>query len=74
MSCARFSKTSLKGIFEARVDQFVKLAKEDPDWTRDLLLNLSMKLKERTVLSKEDSDYLNPSSIDNYFKPNQETL
>ncbi|MDH5431117.1 MAG: integrase [Nitrosopumilus sp.] len=59
----------LEGDFEERVKQFVKHAKEDPDWTRDLLLNLSMKLKERTILSKEDSDYLNPSSIDNYFKP-----
>ena len=59
----------LEGDFEQRVKQLVKHAKEDPDWTRDLLLNLSIKLKERTVLSKEDSDYLNPSSIDNYFKP-----
>lgn len=58
-----------EGDFEARVSQFVKLAKEDPDWTRDLLLNLSIKLKERTKLPKEDSDYLNPNSIDNYFKP-----
>ena len=33
------------------------------------MLNLSIKLKDRTVLSKEDSDYPNPSSIDNYFKP-----
>ena len=57
-----------EGDFEARVNQFVKLAKEDPDWTRDLLLNLSIKLKERTKLPKEDSDYLNPNSIDNYFK------
>jgi len=58
-----------EGDFEQRVNQFVKLGKEDPDWTRDLLLNLSIKLKERTKLPKEDSDYLNPNSIDNYFKP-----
>ena len=58
-----------EGDFESRVNQFVKLAKEDPDWTRDLLLNLSIKLKERTKLPKEGLDYLNPNSIDNYFKP-----
>lgn len=58
-----------EGEFEDRIDQFVKLAKEDPDWIRDLLINLSIKLKERTKLSKENSEYLNPSSIDNYFKP-----
>lgn len=59
----------LEGDFEERVKQLVKHAKDDPDWTRDLLLNLSIKLKERTTLSKEEPDYLNPSSIDNYFKP-----
>jgi len=58
-----------EGDFKTRVERFVQIAKEDPDWTRDLLLNLSIKLKERTRLDKEDSDYLNPSSIDNYFKP-----
>ncbi|MCV0431528.1 integrase [Nitrosopumilus sp.] len=58
-----------EGDFEDRVNQFVKLAKEDPDWIRDLLINLSIKLKERTKLAKENSEYLNPSSISNYFKP-----
>ena len=58
-----------EGEFEARVKQLVKIAKEDPDWTRDLLLNLSIRLKERTKLPREDSNYLNPNSIDNYFKP-----
>ncbi len=45
-----------EGDFEARVNQFVKLAKEDPDWTRDLLVNLSIKLKERTKLHKDETD------------------
>ena len=58
-----------EGEFESRVKQLVKIAKEDPDWTRDLLLNLSIRLKERTKLPREDSNYLNPNSIDNYFKP-----
>ena len=59
----------IEGDFEDRVKQLVKHAKEDPEWTRDLLLNLSRKLKERTNLPKNDPEYLNPSSIDNYFKP-----
>ena len=54
---------------EDRVKQFVKHAKEEPEWTRDLLLNLSIKLKERTVLPKDNVNYLNSSSVDNYFKP-----
>ena len=58
-----------EGEFEDRVNQFVKLAKEDPDWTRDLLINLSIKLKERTKLERENPEHINPSSIDNYFKP-----
>ena len=59
----------LDGDLEDRVKQLVKYAREDPDWTRDLLLNLSIKLKERTKLPKDHPDYLNPNSIDNYFKP-----
>jgi len=59
----------LEGDFEERVKQLVTHAKEDPEWTRDLLLNLSRKLKERTNLPKNELEYLNPSSVDNFFKP-----
>ena len=59
----------LEGDFEERVKQIVNHAKEDPEWTRDLLLNLSMKLKERTKLARDNPEYLNPNSINNYFKP-----
>lgn len=59
----------LEGDFETRADQLVKMAKENPNWVRDLLLNLSKKLKQRTELSKDHADYLNPSSVDSYFKP-----
>ena len=33
------------------------------------MINLSKKLKQRTILSKDDPNYLNPSTIPNYFKP-----
>ena len=58
-----------EGSFEQRADQIVKTAKENPEWARDLLLNLSKKLRERTKLPKEHDDYLRPSSIANIFKP-----
>lgn len=50
----------LEGMFEERASQFVRLAKEKPDWTRDLLLCLSKKLHERSDLPKDDHDYLSP--------------
>lgn len=36
--------------------QLVKLAKEDPKWVRDLSLNLSRKLRERTKLPDKNPD------------------
>ena len=59
----------LEGAFEERVAQLVKYGREDPEWTRDLLLNLSGKLRKRTELPRDHPDYLNPSSLNNYFKP-----
>ncbi len=59
----------LEGDFEERVAQLVKHGREDQEWTRDLLLNLSRKLRERTTLPKDDPDYLNPTTFGNYFKP-----
>lgn len=58
-----------EGSFEERVSQLVKNGRENPDWTRDLLLNLSKKIRERTTHPKNDPNYLSPNSIDNYFKP-----
>ena len=64
----------LEGTFDQRANQLVKMAKEDPKWIIDILLNLSKKLRERTTLPKDHLDYLNPSSIDNYFKPIRKLL
>ena len=44
----------LEGTFEERVRQMVNIGREDPGWLRDLLLNLSRKLRERTELPKDD--------------------
>lgn len=59
----------LEGDFEQRVNQLVKLARENPKGATELLLSLSKKLRQRTELPKDHDDYLNPSSFDSYFKP-----
>ena len=64
----------LEGTFDQRANQLVHMAKEDPKWIMDILLNLSKKLRERTILQKDHRDYLNPSSVDNYFKPIRKLL
>lgn len=58
-----------EGTIEQRSEQIVKLAKDDSDYVQDLMLTLSKKLKDRTSLNKNDKNYLNPSTIPNYFKP-----
>ena len=69
MIVCEFLEDILEGEFEDRVRQLVTHGKEDPDWTRDLLLNLSRKIRKRTVLEHDDPDYLNPTTVPNYFKP-----
>ena len=65
----KYFEDILEGEFEERVAQLVRHGRDDPEWTRDLLLNLSRKLRERTTLPTDDPDYLNPTSFGNYFKP-----
>ncbi|MGI0007350.1 MAG: integrase [Nitrosotalea sp.] len=67
-------ETVFEGTFEQRANKFVLKAKSDPDWTINLLLALSKKLKGRTTLPKQDKDYLNPTSFGNYFKPLKKLL
>ncbi len=64
-----FLEEILEGGFGERVAQLVRYAREEPEWTRDLLLNLSGKLRKRTELARDHPDYLNPASFGNYFKP-----
>lgn len=59
----------LEGSLENRARQLVKMAKENADWATAVLLTISMKLKERTLLEPRDKDYLHPNSIRNKFKP-----
>ncbi len=50
----------LEGTFEERAQQMVDIGRDEPVWMRDLLLSLSRKLRERTELPTEHTNYLNP--------------
>ncbi|HKU32482.1 MAG TPA: integrase, partial [Candidatus Nitrosotalea sp.] len=47
----------LTGTFEERATQFVKKAKNDPDWALSVMLSLAGKLKDRTKLPRTDKNY-----------------
>ena len=64
-----FLEDVLEGTFEERAGQLIRHCRDDPDWGRDVMTSLVWKLRERTKLSKDDPDYLNPTSLTNYFKP-----
>ena len=64
-------KGVLDGDFEERVAQLIKYSREEPKWTLDMMRTISKGLRERTKMDRNDPEYLNPDSIDNYFKPLQ---
>ena len=64
----------LAGTFEQRVRQFVRLAADDPERILGLLLHISRKLRERSELPHDHPDYMNPCSMQNYFKPIKKLL
>ena len=64
----------LEGSFEQRANQLVSYSQENPKWVQGILLQLSEKLRERTELSPDHADYLNPTSVNNYFKPLRKLL
>lgn len=59
----------LNGTLENRASQLVHKAEDEPKEAMIILLTLSKMLKERTPKNKNDKDYLNPSSFNNFFKP-----
>lgn len=64
----------LEGSFEKRAAQLVYKAKADPEEALRILLSLSKALRQRTELDPLDSEYLNPSSIKNFFNPVRKLL
>ena len=58
-----------KGSLPQRCDQLVALAKKDNPKTAQIMKSLARKLKARTESDPKDENYLNPSSVGNYFKP-----
>ena len=59
----------LDGTFENRASQLVHKAQDNQKEAMIILLTLSKMLKDRTQKNKNDRDYLNPSSFNNFFKP-----
>ncbi|MDE0267350.1 MAG: integrase [Thaumarchaeota archaeon] len=70
----RMLEDILRGSFEERAGQLVRQGREDPRWARDLMLSISRKMRERTMLDTEHHEYLNPASFPNYFKPLKKLL
>lgn len=60
--------------FEVRINQFVDLAKKDPDYVEDLILTIAEKFAQRTKLPRSDPDYISATSLKNYFIPVQRLL
>ena len=64
----------LHGTFEERVKEFVEIGKNNPDKMLGILVELSVIVRERTNKDRNDADYLNPSTIPNYFSPIKKLL
>ncbi|MDA7953552.1 MAG: hypothetical protein MPJ05_07045 [Nitrosopumilus sp.] len=64
----------LQGNVDERAEQLVNIAKEDPESAVKIMLGLSRLLRERTSLPKTNPEYLNPSSMPNFFKPIKKLL
>ena len=67
-------ETVLHGTFEERVKEFVEIGKNNPDKMMDILVGFSAIMRERTNKDRNDADYLNPSTIPNYFSPIKKLL
>ena len=57
----------LEGTFEQRARQFVEIGRNEPKKMMGILLELSEAMTERTRKDRSDPDYMNPSSVPNYF-------
>ena len=64
----------LEGTFEERVKEFVEIGRNNPDKMLGILLGLSTMMVKRTKKDRSDPEYMNPSSIPNYFSPIKKLL
>ena len=64
----------LHGTFEERVKKFVEIGRNDPDEMLGILVGLSGIMRERTKKDRKDAEYMNPSTIPNYFSPIKKLL
>ncbi len=59
----------LDGDMKDRAKEFVNIAKNNQEKATQIILAYTRLLKARTVLEKNDKNYLNPSSVPNKIKP-----
>ena len=64
----------LEGTLEQRARQFVELGRNEPKKMMGILLELSEAMSDRTKKDRSDPDYMNPSSVPNYFTPIKKLL
>ncbi|MDA7941586.1 MAG: integrase [Nitrosopumilus sp.] len=64
----------LQGDLDERAEQLVSIARENPGSAVNIMLGLSGLLRERAGLPKTHPEYLNPSSMPNFFKPVKKLL
>ena len=64
----------LHGTFEERVKEFVEIGKNNPDKMMGILVGFSASMRERTNKDRKDADYMNSSTIPNYFSPIKKLL
>jgi len=67
-------KKILKGNLSERAQEFVELARNDQQKTLAIVSQYVQHLKNRTCLDKDNSEYLNPSTIPNKIKPIKKLL
>ena len=67
-------ETVLHGTFEERVKEFVEIGKNNPDKMMGILVGFSAIMRKRTNKDRKDAEYMNPSTIPNYFSPIKKLL
>jgi len=64
----------LDGDMKERAKEFVDIARSDQERAMQIILVYTRLLKARTILAKNDKNYLNPSSVPNRIKPIKKLL
>jgi hypothetical protein len=64
----------IEDSFEARANELVKKARENPIWIRNILIAIVSELKKRTELPREDPNFAKTTIFDSYIPPVKKLL